>query len=184
MLWSCPTCHRIRRTVIDIVRGSCSFSFFPLPTSVSTHILPLDCSTSLSLHASDPWHHTLPHGQPHSFVITPSSPPDVIMMHDPEPDSDPILSHNIILPWRNHYPRPWPYIRLIAIGSYHSHDGHFPYLWRTVQCYDSPWLTLLTDTYLISDNVADLSWLIPRIILVGYVICLCPTNIFTTLYKS
>ncbi|SRR6266702_502586 len=45
LLQSRPTCHRIQHTVINTVRGSCSFSFFPLPSSVSTHAFtfrPLD----------------------------------------------------------------------------------------------------------------------------------------------
>src|SRR6266702_1202220 len=88
LLRSRPTCHRIRRTVIDTVKGSCSFSFFPLPPSTSTHapafrplnfiissrLRPMTSSLSLWTYTSKSPSHTLPHGQPHFLVIFIPSP--------------------------------------------------------------------------------------------------------------
>src|SRR6266702_6582466 len=113
MLRSRPTCHGIRRTVIDTARESLVFHFFRI-------ILCLDpCQTGLlqllDLHSP---HITLsdsclePH---HAYCLTDSLIPcylypfplDVIMTYDSDPDSDPILSYDIIA-YRSLTIRPLP----------------------------------------------------------------------------
>src|SRR6266702_3958798 len=98
LLRSRPTCHGIRRTVIDTARESLVLHFFCI-------ILRLDpCRTGLFLIAdltptssrliglmTRTPSHALPHGQSRSFVIFILFPLDVIMTYDPDPDSDLIL---------------------------------------------------------------------------------------------
>src|SRR6266702_502015 len=138
VLRSRPTCHGIRRTVIDIARESLVFHFFCI-------ILRLDpCRTGLFLItdlAPTPSRliglmtrtpsHALPHGQSRSFVIFILFPLDVIMTYDSDPDSDPHPFHDIIA-YQFLTIRPLPLTLTIrkAIRYWLSplHDGHSPYL--------------------------------------------------------
>src|SRR6266702_1866974 len=156
MLRSRPTCHGIRRTVIDIARESLVFHFFciilrldpcrtgllqpPRPSSTSSRLIGLMTRTPS---------HAWPHGQSRSFVIFILFPLDVIMTYDSDPDSDPHPFHDIIAyQFLTIRPLPLPLTIRKAIRYWLSplHDGHSPYLWHTVQCFDSPWLTPLNDT--------------------------------------
>src|SRR6266702_2955038 len=156
MLRSRPTCHGIRRTVIDIARESLVFHFFciilsldPCRTGLFLIIdLAPTSSRLIGLMTRTP-SHALPHGQSLSFVIFILFPLDVIMTYDSDPDSVPHPFHDIIA-YQFLTIRPLPLTLTIrtAIRYWLSplHDGHSPYLCHTVQCYDSPWLTPLTDT--------------------------------------
>src|SRR6266581_5592668 len=100
LLRSRPTCHGIRRTVIDIARESLVFFFFRI-------ILRLDpCRTGLLqlldlIHVTSPYrtHASNPITRTASWtasflVISIPVPLDVIMTYDSDPDSDPILSYD------------------------------------------------------------------------------------------
>src|SRR6266571_2323805 len=141
LLWllrSRPTCHGIRRTVIDIARESLVFHFFciilrldPCRTGLLliTDLAPTS-SRLVGLMTRTP-SHALPHGQSRSFVIFILFPLDVIMTYDSDPDSDPHPFHDIIA-YQFLTIRPLPLTLTIrtAIRYWLSplHDGHSPYL--------------------------------------------------------
>src|SRR6266702_4544981 len=88
VLRSRPTCHGIRRTVIDIARESLVFHFFciilrldPCRTGLFliTDLTPTS-SRLIGLMTRTP-SHALPHGQSRSFVIFILFPLDVIMTY-------------------------------------------------------------------------------------------------------
>src|SRR6266702_7415030 len=96
MLRSRPTCHGIRRTVIDIARESLVFHFFCIILRLDscrtgpfliTDLAPTP-SRLIGLMTQTP-SHALPHGQSRTFVIYILFPLDVIMTYDSDQDSDP-----------------------------------------------------------------------------------------------
>ncbi len=157
VLQLCPT-YLSARDRSGTVRGSTHFpSPFFLPTLQHMLNLPPLCLRLLS-----PW-------TPDIILLDCTSEPPIkhtalwtVSFHS-YLHSFPLQCHHDV--WPRTRPRPYPfhdiiphtihpvpltpaYTWSIVIGPYLSHDGHSPYLWCTVQCYDSPWLMPLTDTYL------------------------------------
>jgi len=198
MLRSRPTCRGIWRTVIDTARESVHF---PLLCIILRLRPMLDQITSTS------WPSPM---SPHLIGLMPRTPYHTCCLMD---SLVPLISLSLS-PWRHYdvWPRtrlgPYPFHDIIAylipydktaaLDPDHTYS-HSP-LAPSSCMMDIPlisdilynamthlglrhWLILaypmtmsLTDPYLL--------WLIPRIVLLGYVICLCLTNILHMLYKS
>src|SRR6266702_4196189 len=136
MLRSRPTCHGIRRTVIDTARESLVFHFFCI-------ILRLDpCRTGpLPPHCPSPTSSCLIGLMPRTPITCTASrtasfllylyptPLDVTMTYDPDPDSNPYPFHDIIA-YRSPTIRPLPLTLTIRTAIRYwlipLHDGHFP----------------------------------------------------------
>ncbi len=103
LLRSCPTCHRIRHTVIDIARESSIFHFFciilrldPCWTGLLQLLDPRSCHTALSDSCLGPHHvHCLTDSLVPCYLYP--FPLDIIMTYDSDPDSDLILSMTSLL---------------------------------------------------------------------------------------
>ncbi len=136
LLRSRPTCHGIRRTVIDTARESLVFHFFciilrldPCRTGPLPPHWPSPTSSCLIGLKLEPPSRVLPHGQLRSFDISTPLPLDVTMTYDSDPNSNPYPFHDIIA-YRSPTIRPLPLTLTIRTAIRYwlipLHDEHFP----------------------------------------------------------
>ncbi len=157
----------------------------PMPDRIAPTLLTFARITSpYRTHASKPPSRALPHGQPRSLLSLSHFPFDVIMTYGLDPDSNLTL-----FLW--HHRLPIPYDKTIALDPDHTY-GHSllahsfrmmnislisDVLYNAMTHLGLRCWQILAHPMTMSLINPYLRWLIPRIVLLGYVICLCLTNI-------